>query len=164
VPEQERAQDQVTEAGLVGHDGAQLRDGNRQDAPSRSGHRRQVGALPGEHADLAQELRPAVPGDERRSGLAVPLDDLGGAVQHHDQVIGLVPVGEQHLAGGHVTLSAVPAQNLKLGRVQDRGAARRRNQEITAAVTGPVTSGHAALGTAAICTFAHCGPPPSTLD
>jgi len=37
---------------------------------------------------------PAVPGDERRAGLAVALDDLGGAVEHDDQVIGLVPIGE----------------------------------------------------------------------
>jgi hypothetical protein len=94
VPEQEGAQDQVAEAGFVGHDDAQLRDGNGQDPPGRCGHRGQVGALPGEHADLAEELGPAVCGDVRGAGPTVSLDDLGGAVQHHDQVIGLVPVGE----------------------------------------------------------------------
>ena len=114
--------------GSLGHDDPQLRDGNRQDPPGRGGHRGQVGTLPGEHADLAEELGPAVPGDERRAGLAVPLDDLGGAVQHHDQVISLVPVGEQHLAGGHVTLGAVPAQHLKLAasRTGERPGAETR--------------------------------------
>jgi len=124
VPEQEGAQDQVAEAGFVGHDHAQLRDGHRQDPAGRGSHRRQVGTLPGQHADLAQELRPAVPGDDRGAGPAVPLDDLGGAVQHDDQVVRLVPVGEQHLAGGHVTLRAVPAQHLQLGGVQLRGSPR----------------------------------------
>src|SRR6516165_10548808 len=72
-------------AGLVSHDHAQLRDGHSQNPPGRGGHRGQVGTLPGEHADLAQELRPAIPGDARGAGPAIPLDDLGGAIQHHDQ-------------------------------------------------------------------------------
>jgi hypothetical protein len=131
VPEQEGAQDQVAEAGFAGHDDTQLRHGNRQDPPGRGGHRGQVGTLPGEHADLAQELRPAVPGDERGAGPAIPLDDLGGAVQHHDQVIGLVPVGEQHLASGHVALGAVPAQHLKLIGVQDGRPPRRGHWALT---------------------------------
>jgi hypothetical protein len=75
VPEQERAQHQVAEARLMGHDGAHLRNRNRQDPPGSSGHRSQVDALPGEHADLTRELEPAVTGDERRAGLAVALDD-----------------------------------------------------------------------------------------
>ena len=37
----------------------------------------------------------------------------------------LLQLGEQHLAGGHVTLGAVPAQHRKLGGVQDRGAPRQ---------------------------------------
>ena len=118
---------------------AQLRGGNRQDPPGRGGHRGQIRTLPGEHADLAQELGPAVPGDERGAGPAIPLDDLGGAVQHHDQVISLVPVGEQHLASSHVTLGAVPAQHLQLAGVQGRGPPRRGG---------------------AVGTLAHCGPPP----
>jgi hypothetical protein len=137
VPEQEGAQDQVAEAGFVGHDAAQPRGGNRQDPPGRGGHRGQVGTLPGEHADLAEELGPAVAGDERGAGTAMVLDDLGGAVQHHDQVIGLVPVSKQHLTRGHVALGAVPAQHLELPGVQGRGPPRR--------------------GTGAICTLAHCG-------
>jgi hypothetical protein len=156
VPEQEGAQDQVAEAGFVGHDGTEPRDGDRQDPTSRGGYRGQVGTLPGEHADLAQELRPAVPGDARGTGSAVPLDDFGGAVQHRDQVIGLVPVGEQHLASSHVALGAVPAQHLKLVSVQSRGPPRRRNQGITTAVTGTATSSHAAPGAGSLCSLTHC--------
>jgi hypothetical protein len=117
MPEQEGAQDQVAEAGLMGHDGAYLRDGNCQHPPGRCRHRSQVNALPGEHADFAQELCPSVTRDERRTGLAVVLDDLGGPVEHHDQVVGLVPVGEQHVASRHVALGTVPAQHIKLGLV-----------------------------------------------
>jgi hypothetical protein len=42
--------------------------------------------------------------------------------QHHEQVIGQIPVGEQHLSGAHVVLSPVSAQHLKLRRVKDRAA------------------------------------------
>jgi hypothetical protein len=42
--------------------------------------------------------------------------------QDHEQVIGQIPVGEQHLSGAHVALSPVSAQHLKLRRVQDRTA------------------------------------------
>ena len=59
------------------------------------------------------------PGWPRRSTIR----DLTG--QHHDQVIGHVPVGKQHVSRGHVVLAAVPAQHLKLRRVQDRAAPGR---------------------------------------
>ena len=68
------SQDQVAEAGFVGHDDTELRDGNRQDPPGRAGDGGQVGALPGEQADLAEKLVTAIPGDEGGAGLAVPLD------------------------------------------------------------------------------------------
>jgi hypothetical protein len=80
------------------------------------------GPLPGEEANLAKELRPAVRRDDRLAGLAAALDDLGFTGQEHDQVIGHVTVSEQHIPGGYVVLAPVPAQHLKLRRVQDRAA------------------------------------------
>src|SRR5690348_13260345 len=62
MPEQERSQDEVAETGFLADDDAHLIDGNRQDSSRRGCHRGQVGPLPGEHADLAQELGRAVGG------------------------------------------------------------------------------------------------------
>src|SRR4029453_13027776 len=103
------------------------------------------------------KLCPAITRDERRAGQAVALDDLGGTVEHYDQVIGFVPVSEQHVTSRHVALGTVPAQHVKLGLVQSWGAARVRRQ-VTAGVPGPVSSDRAALDTAASCTFIHAGP------
>src|SRR4029077_13847158 len=85
-------------------------------------YRAQVGALAREQADLAQELRPAIRGDNRFARLATALNEPYLTSQHHEQVIGQIPVGEQHLSGAHVLLSPVSAQHLKLRRVQDRTA------------------------------------------
>jgi hypothetical protein len=114
VAKNERTQNQVAEAGFIGQHDAQLRNGNREESPARGGHCGQVGVLAGKHADLTEELRPTVAGDERGVRVAIPLDDLGGSVQDDDQVIRLVPVGEQDVAGSHVALGAVPTQDLKL--------------------------------------------------
>jgi hypothetical protein len=122
VPEQERPQDQLAEAGLLRHDHPHLLHRNAQHPPGRGRHRAQVRPLAGEQADLAQELRPAMSRDNRLARLAAALDDPRLTGQHHDQVIGHVPVGEQHVSGGHVVLTAVPAQHLKLRHVQDRAA------------------------------------------
>ena len=42
--------------------------------------------------------------------------------QQHDQVISHVPVGKQHVSRGHLVLTAVAAQHLKLRHIQDRAA------------------------------------------
>ena len=105
-------------------------------------------ALPGQQADFAEKLRRAVRRDNRLARLAAALDDPDLTCQHHDQVITHVPIGKQHLAGGNVMLAAVPAQHLKLRRVQDRatpglgrlrrtpgapgGGARRRSRSVGA--------------------------------
>jgi hypothetical protein len=47
-------------------------------------------------------------------------------VQQHDQVIALITVGEQHLAGLDPMLAAVAPQGGQLPLVQDRGATARR--------------------------------------
>ena len=78
-------------------------------------HGTQVGPLAGEEPDLADELRRAVGRDDRLARLAVALEDPDLAGQHHDQVVGVVAVGEQHISGGYVLFTAVPAQHLKLG-------------------------------------------------
>ncbi len=58
--------------------------------------------------------------------LAAVLDDARLTGQHHDQVIGHVPVGEQYVPGGHVGLAAVPA--LRRG-YQSRPRAEHRVQQ-----------------------------------
>jgi hypothetical protein len=122
VPQQERPQDQLAQAQLLRHQHPYLPDGNPQHPPGRAGHRAQEYALPGQQADLAQELRRAVRGDDRFPRLAAQFDDPDPASQHHNQVITHIPVGEQHIADGNVMLTAIPAQHLKLRRVQDRAA------------------------------------------
>ena len=124
MPEQERPQDQLAETGLLGHDHPHLRRREPQHPPGRGHHRTQVDALAGEQADLAQELRPAIRGDHRLARLAEALDDPDPASQHHEQVVGQIPVGEQHLSGAGVVLSPVSAQHLKLRRVPGRDCAR----------------------------------------
>jgi hypothetical protein len=133
VPEQQSAQQQVAQRGLVRHDPAQLRHRNSEHATRRGGNRAQESALPGEDADLAEELGRAVAGDDARPGVAMILDDVGCPGQQHDQVVVLVAVGEEQVAGPHVALGAVTAQHSKLSRVQHRGPARLRDQAITAA-------------------------------
>ncbi len=148
MPQQECPQDQLAEAQLLRHEHPHLLDGNAQHAPGRARHRAQVRTLPGQQADFAEELRRAVRRDNRLAWLAVPLDDPDLTCQHHDQVISHVPVGKQHLASRNVMLAAVPAQHLKLRRVQDRatpglgllrrtpgapgGGARRRSRSVMA--------------------------------
>ena len=83
------------------------------------------------------------------------LDELGSAVEHHHQVIGQVTVGEQHVAGGHVALGAVPAQHIELGWVQNRGATRLREQQLIAAVAGPASSDPDGPAATAGATFTH---------
>ena len=148
MPQQERPQDQLAQAQLLRHQHPYLPGGNAQHPPGRARHRAQEYALAGEQADLAQELRRAIRGDNRLAWLAVPLDDPDPTCQHHDQVITHIPVGKQHIAGGNVVLTAIPAQHLKLGRVQDwaapslgllrrtraapGGGARRRSRSVRA--------------------------------
>ena len=96
-----------------------------------------------------------IAGDDTRPGMAVTLDDVGRAREQDDQVVGLVAVSEQHIPGGHIAFAAVPAQYSKLGRIQDRRAPRRRDQEIIAVMTDPAQSSHTAPGTGAVCTLAH---------
>lgn len=120
MPEQERPQDQLAEAQFLSHEHPHLPGGNAQHPPGRARHRAQVRALPGEQADFAKELRRAVRRDNRLAWLAAALDDPDLTCQQHDQVITHVPIGKQHVAGGNVMLAAVPAQHLKLRRVQDR--------------------------------------------
>src|SRR5712691_6318472 len=124
MPEQERPQDQLAETGLLRHDHPHLLHRNAQHPPGRAGHRAQVSPLAGEQADLAQELRPAINRDNRLARLTAALDDPRLTGQYHDQVIRHVPFGEQHLSLGHVVLTAVPAQHIKLRHVQDRAAPR----------------------------------------
>lgn len=123
MPQQERAQDQLAQRELLGHDHPHLLNPNPQ-YPSRGArHRTEVCPLAGEHADFSEELRLAVGGDHPLVWLAVVLGDPSLAGQHHDQVVCLIAVGKQHLPGGHLVLAAVPAQHLKLRCVQDRVAA-----------------------------------------
>jgi hypothetical protein len=122
VPQQERPQDQLVQAQLLRHRHPYLPGGNAQHPPGRARHRAQENALAGEQADLAQELRRAIRGDNRLARLAVPLNDPDPTCQHHDQVITHIPAGKQHIADGNVVLTAIPAQHLKLRRVQDRAA------------------------------------------
>jgi hypothetical protein len=69
--------------------------------------------------------------------MAVTLDDVGRAREQHDQIVGIVAVGEQHITSSHVAFAAVPAQHSKLGRIQDRRTPRKRDQAIVAAVGRP---------------------------
>ena len=122
MPEQEGPQDQLAETGLLRHDHPHLLHGDAQHPPSRARYRAQVGALAREQADLAEELRRAIRGDDCLARLAMALDEPDLTSQHHEQVIGQIPGGEQHLSGAHVALSPVSAQHLKLRRVQHRTA------------------------------------------
>src|SRR5690348_16409382 len=122
MPQQERPQDQLAQAQLLRHQHPYLPGGNAQHPPGRARHRAQEYVLAGEQADLAQELRRAIRRDNRLARLTVPFDDPDPTCQHRDQVITHIPVGKQHIAGGNVVLTAIPAQYLKLRRVQDRAA------------------------------------------
>src|SRR6516225_1640391 len=62
VTEQEGPQDEVAQAWLLRHDPSQLRDRYGQDPPCGGGDGAEEGALPGEHADLAEKLRRTVAG------------------------------------------------------------------------------------------------------
>ena len=137
MTQQEGPQDEVAQAWLLRHDPAQLRDRNGEDPPCGGGDGAQEGALPGEHANLAQKLRRTVAGDDPCPRMAVTLDDVGRARQQHDQVVGLVAIGEQHITSSHVAFAAVFAQHSKLGRIQDRRTPRKRDQAIVAAVGRP---------------------------
>jgi hypothetical protein len=137
VTQQEGPQDQVAQPWLLRHDPAQLRDRYRQDPPCGGDDGAEEGALPGQHADLTEKLRRAVTGDHARPRLAVTLDDVGRAREQHDQVVGLVAIGEQHITRSHGAFAAIPAQHTKLGRIQDRRTPRQRDQVIGAAVAGP---------------------------
>ena len=134
MTEQEGPQDEVAQVWLLRHDPAQLRDRNCEYPPCGGGDGAQEGALPGEHADLAEKFRRTIAGDDTCPGLAVTLDDVGRAREQDDQVVGLVAVSEQHIPGSHVAFAAVPAQYSKLSRIQDRRTPRRRDQAIVAAV------------------------------
>jgi hypothetical protein len=125
VAEQESPQEKVAQAGLLGHDPAQLLDRYGQHPARSGGHGAQERPLPGENADLTEELRGTVAGDDSSLRTAVSLDDVGRAGEQHDQVVVLVAVGEQHLTGRHGALAAVPAQHRKLIRIQDGGLARK---------------------------------------
>src|SRR5260370_24738319 len=122
MPEEERPQDQLAEAELLGHAPPYLAHGNAQHPPSRAGRRAEIDPLPGEEANLAKELRPAVRRDNRLPRLAAALDNLGFTGQKHDQVIGHITVGEQHIPGGYVVLPPLPSHHLKLRTPQDRAA------------------------------------------
>src|SRR5277367_431573 len=117
MPEQKGPQDQLAETRLLRHDHPHLLDGNAQHPPGRGCYRAQVGALTGEQADLAEELRPAIRGDDCLAWLAVALDEPDLTSQYYEQVIGQIPGGEQHISRAHVALSPVSAQHLKLRRV-----------------------------------------------
>ena len=130
MAEQEGPQDQVAQAWFLRHDPAQLRDRDCQNLSRGGGDRAQEGSLPGEYAYLAQELRRAVAGDGPRPRLAVALDDVSGTREQHDQVVGHVTSGEQHIASGYVAFAAVRAQDLELGRIQDRRTPGYRDQPI----------------------------------
>jgi hypothetical protein len=110
-----------------------LRDRNCENPPCGGGDGAQEGALPGEHADLAEKFRPTVAGDDTCPGMAVTLDDVGRAREQHHQVVGLVAVGEQHIPSSHVAFAAIPTQDSKLSRIQDRRTPRKRDQAIVAA-------------------------------
>jgi hypothetical protein len=119
VTEQKRPQDEIAQARLLRHDPAQLCHRNREDPPRGGGDGAEEGALPGEHADLAEELRRTVTGDDGRPWPAVPIHDVGCAREQHDQIVGLVAIGEQHVTSGHVPFAAITTQHSELGRVQD---------------------------------------------
>ena len=140
VPEQEGAQDEVVQAGVggLGHYETQLHSGNAKDPPGRGGHHGQVGTLTGEHADLAQELGPAVPGDQPGAGLAVTLDGCRPQCRPTSRS-GRKSRPRRRTTprpGSHVALGAVPAQHLKLASLTGPGTARRGNQVFRAAITG----------------------------
>jgi len=92
--------------------------------------------------------------DDTCPRMAVPLDDVGRALQQHDQVVGLVAIGEQHITSSHVALAAVPAQHPKLGRIQDRRTPRKPDQAIVAAV-GTLRRSSTSSASQARCVGAH---------
>ncbi|HVC71557.1 MAG TPA: hypothetical protein VNC61_14985 [Acidimicrobiales bacterium] len=75
--------------------------------------------LSGEEADLAQEFRRAVADDDGFGGLAAVLDDVDGAVDEDDEVVGPVAGGEEDFTGCDVELASVAAEVLELGRIED---------------------------------------------
>jgi hypothetical protein len=99
---------------------AAARGTHPQDPTGRGGQCRQVDALTGEKADLAQELAGAVGGEDGLVGTAVVVDDLGLAVEEDDEVVGVVTLGEEDLPGGDVGLAAVAPQHVDLGRIEER--------------------------------------------
>jgi len=89
--------------------------------------------LPSEHAELAEKLRRTVAGYDTCCGLAVIPDDVRRPREQHNQVVGLVAIGEQHITGIHVAFAPVPAQYFKLGSIQDRRTPRSRDEAIVTA-------------------------------
>ena len=120
MPEQERAHDQLAEPELLRHDHPYLSRGYAQHSPGRGRHRAEIDPLASEQSELTQELAGAVRRDDRLPRLADALDNLHLAVKDHNQVVGLVAVGKQHITGGDVVLAAVPAEDVELRRIQDR--------------------------------------------
>jgi hypothetical protein len=70
---------------------------------------------------LRVRLFPGAKNDhERKKPRSPDPNDVRRAREQHDQVVGLVAVGEQHVPNSDVAFAAVPAQYSKLGRIQDR--------------------------------------------
>ena len=95
VPQEEGPEDQLAQVELLGHDDPQLLGRDAQHPARRDRHGGEVHALAGEQTDLPEELRRSVAGDDALVGAAAVLDDLGLTGEEDDQVVGLVPIGEQ---------------------------------------------------------------------
>jgi len=104
MPKQEGAQEKLAEERLLIDDLANLGDGHPQYASRGTRHCCQKGSLPRQEADLAEKLSRLVGSDGwvlRSSCLG---DDRDLALEQDNQVIALVALGEQHLAGGDFLL------------------------------------------------------------
>ena len=102
------------------HDHLHLSCRHTEHPPCRGRHRAQIGPLSGEQPEFSQELAGTIRRDDGLPWFAAMLDNVHLAVKDHDQVIGLVTVGKQHIPDDDIMLAAISAQDVELRRIQDR--------------------------------------------
>jgi hypothetical protein len=98
VTNQQGAQDVLTQVGLLSHDHSHLLDPNAQHAARCSDHGGQKDPLSGQETLLSEEFTGSVGDDQVLLWSPEVLEDVDLALEHDDQVIGLVAVGEEDIA------------------------------------------------------------------
>ena len=120
MPKQERAQEQLAERRLLGHDRPRLGRRDAKHPPGSARDRCEKGSLTGQEADLAQKSAWPIGGDEGLSRLAGVRHDLDLALEHDDEVVCLVTLGKQDVPRRGRLLTPVRAQHSKLCSVEHR--------------------------------------------